>query len=126
MHSYNTQVQFLIRWNGHVFWGVGSGLLLLCCLADLYFSINVCKKKYECTCWNPISEITSPHMCAFSKPGHWLPTSYVMSLAFPMFRELEWLVRGDCSFFFYIGGIFDHHSLNLVFINVHMIIQYYT
>ena len=100
----------LVRWNSHnlLFWGVGSGFLFVCCLVlfftqNLYFIFS--KKTYGCKCWNPITELTSPHRCAFSKPGYWLPTSYVISFAFPMFRKLEWLVRGDCSFVIYWWNI---------------------
>ena len=58
-----------------------------------------------------LTNLTPPHCCACSK----LVTGYPMSYVFFVFSELMWemVVR-----FVDIGGIVDHHSSNVLFINL--------
>jgi hypothetical protein len=50
----------------------------------------------------PLIDQTTPHICAFSKPGPRFPTSYVVVFS----NNLRWQVNVR---FFEIGGIVDYH-----------------
>jgi len=56
------------------------------------------------------TSLTLPHFCACHKPGPGFPTSYVV--VFYVFNEMR---RGVVVCFVNIGGIVDHHSLNVLF-----------
>jgi hypothetical protein len=44
----------------------------------------------------PLTGLTPPHVCACSKPGHGLPTSYVMGFFLSSVSSIK--MRGNCSF----------------------------
>ena len=82
-------------------------------IACLYMNCLWRPSYHEGTVGIPITVLTPPHFCAYPKPGHGFPTSYVVVFFCVQWFQLRWEV---IVCFVDFDGIYVHHCIKFLFI----------